>query len=268
MVSCDTLREKLGVAVLLPPHLYADQPYDKWGNPILPNGQRGMGELMDDVSVKKVLTEGGFWPSRFELRIKYPRTYHLPWSPGLTDDDRQMPDLKALIGQEVVVTVKMDGENTSMTNEGVYARSRDTESHWSRDWVRGLHGRIKHEIPDAWRLCGENLFAKHSIKYDKLPSYFMGFAIWDTLECFPWDVTVQYFSMLDIPMVPVLWRGAFDESVVKKLDPGDQEGYVVRPTRMFHMSEFRRVVGKYVRENHNQCHGNWHRSAERNQLAG
>jgi hypothetical protein len=45
--------------VLLPPHLYADQPYDKWGNPILPNGQRLKGELFHDESVQKVLAMGG-----------------------------------------------------------------------------------------------------------------------------------------------------------------------------------------------------------------
>lgn len=266
-VSCDRLREVLNVPVLLPEHLYADQSYDKWGNPIMANGRRCLGELMDDESVRKVLKEGGFWPNAFDTRIKYPRTYHLPWSPGLTDDDRQMPDLKNLLGSEVVITVKMDGENTSMARDGVYARSRDTESHWSRDWVRGLHGRIAHEIPDDWRLCGENLFATHSIKYDTLPSFFLGFSIWQRLSCLPWDDTVAYFDMLGIKTVPVLYRGLFNEEQIQSLRVDEHEGYVVRPTRAFHMNEFRKVVGKYVRANHNQCHGGWHRSAERNKLA-
>ncbi len=43
-------------------------------------------------------------------RIKYPRTFHLPWSPGLTKDDKRIENLDGFIGREVVVTEKMDGE--------------------------------------------------------------------------------------------------------------------------------------------------------------
>ena len=74
----------------MPPHLYRDQPYDKWGNPVLPNGTRLRGELFDDASVQKVLAPV---LALFTDRVKYPRTYHLPWSPGLTDDDRKLDDL-------------------------------------------------------------------------------------------------------------------------------------------------------------------------------
>jgi hypothetical protein len=41
---------------------------------------------------------------------KYPRTYHLPFSPGLQNDDRVIETLGGLIGQEVIVTEKMYGE--------------------------------------------------------------------------------------------------------------------------------------------------------------
>ena len=41
-------------------------------------------------------------------RVKYPRTMHLPWSPGLQNDDRVIKSLDRLIGRTVVVTEKMD----------------------------------------------------------------------------------------------------------------------------------------------------------------
>ena len=60
---------------------------------------------------------------------------------------------------------------------------------------------------------------------------------------------------MGLETVPVLWRGAWDEVAVRGLwrpevnsDPC--EGYVVRVTREFGYGEFRRVVGKYVREGH------------------
>ena len=79
LISCDELRFLYGVKVIhLPEHLYAevDAPYDKWGNPILPSGQRMKGELMDDPSVQKVLEPV---IHLFTNKVKYPRTYHLPW---------------------------------------------------------------------------------------------------------------------------------------------------------------------------------------------
>ena len=44
-------------------------------------------------------------------RIKYPRTYHLPYSQSKTDDDKTLPNDDQFKGMEVVVTIKMDGED-------------------------------------------------------------------------------------------------------------------------------------------------------------
>ena len=54
--SCAYIRKEAGITtILLPPHLYGDQEYDKWANPILPNGQRLKGELFHDASVQKIM---------------------------------------------------------------------------------------------------------------------------------------------------------------------------------------------------------------------
>ena len=77
---------------------------------------------------------------------KYNRTYHLSWSLGATNDDRISNSVDSLLGKEIVITEKLDGENTGMTNDGVYARSHAafTTSDWSRE-VRTLH-KLKVEI--------------------------------------------------------------------------------------------------------------------------
>ena len=54
---------------------------------------------------------------------KYPRTPHLPFSPGGTKDDRRLRDINCFVGKEVVVTEKMDGENTSIYRDYYHARS-------------------------------------------------------------------------------------------------------------------------------------------------
>lgn len=111
LISPQELRDKIDIKnIILPPHLYRDAEYDKWGNEILQNGMRLKGELFYDESVQKILKEGDVLNS-FSNYIKYPRTYHLPWSPGTTKDDRIMKDIDTLLNNEVVITLKMDGEN-------------------------------------------------------------------------------------------------------------------------------------------------------------
>ena len=124
----------------------------------MPNGSRIKGELFGDESVQKVLRDGAV-AGQFQKYVKYPRTYHLPWSPGATDDDRVLTDeeLEAnFVGRMVVVTEKMDGENTTMYNDYIHARSLDSASHPSREWVKNLHAQIQWQIPDGWRICGES----------------------------------------------------------------------------------------------------------------
>src|ERR1039457_5964964 len=41
LITTEELREAIGIkTVILPPHLYPDQRYDKWGNPIIRSEER------------------------------------------------------------------------------------------------------------------------------------------------------------------------------------------------------------------------------------
>lgn len=110
VVSVEEVRRACGITnVVVPDHLYPDHVYDKWGNGILANGQRTKGELFEDPSVQKVLREGGVM-DLFTHYVKYPRIYHVPWSPGLHDDDKAATSLDHLHDKRIVVTEKMDGK--------------------------------------------------------------------------------------------------------------------------------------------------------------
>jgi len=100
-------------------------------------------------------------------------------------------DTSVLAARDVVVTEKMDGENTTLYSDGLHARSVDSRHHPSRAWIKAFHAQWRHLIPEGWRLCGENLFAQHSIHYERLPSYFMLFSIWDEHNhCLSWNETL------------------------------------------------------------------------------
>ena len=197
-------------------------------------------------------------------KIKYPRTYHLPWSPGTTSDDRILKDISNFLGKQVVVSEKIDGENTSLYKDYIHARSIDSGHHPSRNFVKKIHSEINHEIPECYRICGENVYAKHSIFYEKLESYFYSFGIYDNDNfCLSWDETKEICNLLNLATVPVLYEGIWDEDKIKSLYTGksvlggDQEGYVVRLAESFHYSDFSKCCAKYVRASHVTTSVHW-----------
>lgn len=234
LISCTTLRSLANITnIILPDNFDEKYDYNKWG---------------------EVITEGN--------KIKYGRTSHFSWSLGITNDDKVQYDLSNLEGKEIVVTEKMDGENSTLMKICNFARSLDSNNHPSRDFLKGLWGKIQYDIPENWRICGENLYAKHSIYYDNLPSYFLVFNIWnDSNVCLSWDDTVEWCNLLSLEHVPVLYRGIYDETILKNLanslDTEKQEGFVVRLTDSFRFSDFSKSIVKYVRKNHVQTDEHW-----------
>lgn len=193
------------------------------------------------------------------IRYKYPRTLHLPWSDGKTSDDKVCGSIDHFIGHEVVVTEKMDGENTSIYKDFFHARSTTSNKHPSRNLVSKLQSELQHELPIGFRVCGENCYAKHSIEYTELDSYFLAFSVWEGTKCLSWQDTETWCGMLNLHMVPVLYKGVFDEKIIKSLyvDDGQMEGYVVRKTSSFMYDDFSTSVAKFVRQNHVQTSDHW-----------
>lgn len=198
--------------------------------------------------------------------IKYPRTFHLPWSESLTSDDKSLTSVDHFCGKEVVVTEKMDGENTTLRFDHLHARSLDSAGGEDRAWVKQFWSSIRYDIPQGWRVCGENLWARHSVSYQNLPSYFMGFSVWDDgNNALSWDDTQEWFSLLGVTSVPVLYRGQWNEKVIRSLWDNQNrcqcEGYVVRLADSFHYDDFSRSVAKFVRSGHVQTDKHWRHSA-------
>lgn len=151
--------------------------------------------------------------------------------------------------------------NCTMYNEYLHARSIDGKYHPSRDWVKSFHATIKYQIPFGDRICGENMYAKHSIYYDNLESYFYGFSYWTYELCLDYDSTLSLFKSLNIVSPKILYRGPFNLKVLQdlpnQLDPIKDEGFVVRVVDAFHISEFQQKVAKWVRPNHVETDDHW-----------
>src|SRR5262245_57292306 len=128
------------------------------------------------------------------MRIrKYPRTYHLEGSrlqPG--DEDLDAIRWSAVLGPHVVVEEKMDGANAALSfaaDGKLFLQSRvhyltggSREKHVNlfKQWANTIADQLRSFLGARYVMYGEWLFAKHTIFYDRLPSYFLEFDILDT----------------------------------------------------------------------------------------
>ena len=197
-------------------------------------------------------------------RTKYPRTPHLPWSPGCADDDRiiSAESLRVLDALPTVITEKMDGGNITLMRDAMYARSVDSgtpvwETRSKAEWAR-----VAGDIPDGFRVSCESVWARRSVAYENLEGPLLVFGVWDRTHLLSWDDTELWAALLGLPTVPFiatttgtrdaldLWRGAgLDESV--------SEGFVVRSSGPVETSRFADCVAKWVRAGHVQTRDDW-----------
>ena len=257
IISCDQVRDKAGIKnIVLPELFYPDYEYDKWGNIIYANGmRRAIGPLFYDESVQKILKDG-LVLNKFAPWIKYPRTVHHPLSLHKTSDDKVnynfADDILSSTEGNIVITIKMDGENFTGYRDYCHARSLDSGNHESRTWAKTYHfNNVSYNLPESMRYCAENLYAKHAIKYDNLESYLLAFQIWDKLECLSWSDTKLWFELLNLESVQELYHGPYDEVVIndlfKQVIAQDHEGIVIRSDEAFHYQDFHKRVCKLVR---------------------
>ncbi len=88
------------------------------------------------------------------------------------------------------------------------------------------------------------------------------FSVWNQRNmCLSWDETQEWFQLLGVTSVPVLYDGVYDEDTIrdlaKKLDFSKNEGYVVRRADSFSYSQFRTHLAKFVRPSHVQTNRHW-----------
>ena len=192
---------------------------------------------------------------------KYPRTPHFPFSETITSDDRILNNTDHFKGKIVVVTEKMDGENSTIYNNYYHARSLDSKHREYHSWLLSYIKSFQFMLSENMRICGEYLYAKHSIAYNNLASYFQVFSIWDNNICLDWNKTKELCNEFGLTTVPELYYGLYDEDLIKNIaktviDNGG-EGIVVRIADSFRYEDFQDNIAKYVRPNHVQTDKHW-----------
>jgi hypothetical protein len=219
---------------------------------------------------------------------KYGRTYHYPFSPGTTSDDRinhhYWNDVSKL--SAVIHTEKLDGENNCLSRYGVFARSHvaPTTSAWTRS-IRERWELIRNDLGDL-EIFGENLYAIHSIEYRKLEHHYYVFAVRVHDVWLSWEEVKFYASLFDFPTVPELKvvkpsdEVSFRDEVLALVNqpsvldsydiaagqPCTCEGVVSRNAHEYTVDNFGHNVFKYVRKGHVKTDEHWTRNWRRAKL--
>lgn len=204
---------------------------------------------------------------------KYPRTFHLPFSPGATNDDKIAKNVDFLLNTPLILLEKIDGSNLSINKDNVFARTHSgPPKHYSFNFAKSIHASIKHKLVDGLDYFGEYCYAKHSIAYSELPGYFLLFGIRAYIDgngwWKSWGSVKSFAKTLDIPTVPELEKiqvssaKELQKAVEKHMNEpsvcgGEREGIVVRLAEAFSVREFSKANLKYVRQNHVQTSEHW-----------
>ncbi|WNB75900.1 RNA ligase family protein [Methylomonas koyamae] len=211
--------------------------------------------------------------------FKFPSTPHLAIY-GNTEvrGDKVMSEAERteFLQHELIVEEKVDGANLgiSFDHEGnIRAQSRGSYLHipysgqWKKlaEWLRPRVDELFEQLTDKYILYGEWCYAQHSITYDSLPDWFLGFDVFDknTEKFFSSPRRNEMFNALGIYQVPLIQRGYFTlaelESLVSRsqLSSHPAEGIYLR----FDQGDWLEQRAKLVRSNFIQeIEKHWSRS--------
>lgn len=165
--------------------------------------------------------------------FKFPSTPHLA-TPTSIDirGDKVLSDLERneFLQHDLVVEEKVDGANLGISfdtegnirvqNRGAYLHLPGT-GQWKKlgDWLVPRADTLFEHLSDQFILFGEWCYAQHSIFYDRLPDWFLGFDIYDKrvgrfLSSERRDTLLREMR---VAQVPVLARGRFTYPEIQKL---------------------------------------------------
>lgn len=191
---------------------------------------------------------------------KYPRTFHAPYSEGATNDDRIHQNMDVFKNMDLVYLSKLDGENTIASNTTIHARSEDGYGKLWQTPMIALWSCFKYNIPEGMTICGENVYAIHSIEYTKLPTIFFVFNIIMDGKYLGWNEVCQWSELLGLDTVPEIARGKYIEnmSIPQQCFFGPTcEGYVARNVNSFAVDDFSNNTFKVVRKDHVKTDKHW-----------
>jgi ATP-dependent RNA circularization protein (DNA/RNA ligase family) len=155
---------------------------------------------------------------------KFPHTPHLVWlGEGHPREDKLLSREEAgeFLSGEVIVEEKVDGANLGIslgTDGRVRAQSRGnylapgrSHAQWSPlwPWLAEHRAGLEEGLRGGLMLYGEWCYAKHTVSYDALPDWFLGFDVFEVASQRFWaaDRRNEWLRQRGLVSVPEVKRG-------------------------------------------------------------
>lgn len=183
--------------------------------------------------------------------FRFPHTPHVAWlGAGKPRDDKVLTAAEAsgLLADEILVEEKVDGANLGFSvdehgrlraqSRGSYIDLDPSKGQWKplKRWLAPLQHVLVQALGPDLMLFGEWCYAVHSVRYTRLPDWFLSFDVYDRRRREFWSVDRRdaFAAGLGIATVPRLDRRRYDlASLMRLLDAsrltdGPAEGLYLR----------------------------------------
>ncbi len=165
--------------------------------------------------------------------VKFPHTPHLVWLGNQSPRaDKVLPpsEVADLLSDAVVVEEKVDGANLGLSvgpdglvraqNRGNWLKRgshAQFDAFWA--WLDQWQTDLSETLGDHLMLFGEWCLAVHSVRYNALPDWFLGFDVYDRSTGRFWDVLRRDALINDLGLagVPRLAKGRFSVAELRNM---------------------------------------------------
>jgi hypothetical protein len=155
---------------------------------------------------------------------KFPHTPHLLWrGEGMPRDDKVLKpaEVTEFLSGEVVVEEKVDGANLGLSlgpdgrvraqSRGNYLAPGRSHAQWSPlwPWIAAHREDLEEGLRSGLMLFGEWCYARHTVPYDVLPDWFLGFDIYEIVTRRFWSTNRrnEWLHERGLTTIPEVKRG-------------------------------------------------------------
>lgn len=166
--------------------------------------------------------------------LRFPHTPHIAWlGAGRPREDKVFAtsEVSELLRDDVVIEEKVDGANLGFSvdddgqlraqNRGSYVSLDAPTGQWKplRRWISTRRDSLAEALFPNLMLFGEWCYAVHSVRYTRLPDWFLAFDVYDRATGEFWNTKRrdELLQRLNISSVPRLARGHFTVDDLKRM---------------------------------------------------